>query len=121
MSAAELRAVEPSWEACDVVFDALSRSQSGIVDKGLIDERRAAYETVGGAFDIEAFRADLTAARVNVATSLAIFPGLLNVVFVVAFLQADGLSYAAEAWENLLRTAGTNTAIWAGLLQGQGL
>ena len=121
MSAAELQAVEPSWEACDVVFDALSRSQSGLVDKALIDERRAAYETVDGAFDIEAFRSDLTAGRVNVATSLAIFPGLLNVVFVIAFLQADGLSYAADSWENLLTQVGKNTAIWGGLLQGQGL
>ena len=85
LSAAELDAREVTWEACDVVFDALSRSQSGIIDKSLVDERRAAYQTSEGGFDAEAFEADLAAAGATVAASLAIFPGSLNLVFLVAF------------------------------------
>ena len=117
-TAAELDAQPVSWAACDVVFDALSRSQSGLVDRQVIDERRAAYETADGAFDAEAFAADLFAARRNVVTSLAIFPGSLNLVFLVAFLQADGVEAAGGAWDNLVRTVEANVAIWSSMMGG---
>ena len=87
----ELNARAPTWEACDVVFDALSRSQSGIVDKTIVDERRASWQAADGGFDADAFASDLTSARLNVATSLAIFPGSLNLIFFIAFLQAGGV------------------------------
>ena len=60
--------------ACDVVFDALSRSQSGITDKLGCDERRASYETAQGGFDADAFEEDLARGRANVAKSYAIYP-----------------------------------------------
>lgn len=60
--------------ACDVVFDALSRSQSGITDKLGCDERRASYETAQGGFDADAFEEDLARGRASVARSYAIYP-----------------------------------------------
>ena len=110
----------PSCEACDVVFDALSRSQSGIVDKDVVDGRRRAYETAGCGFDADAFARDLNAARLTVAISLAIFPGSLNLVFLIAFLQADGTTYALGAWANLQAQADRNIDIWTGMVQGSG-
>ena len=114
MSVEALDATPPTWEACDVVFDALSRSQSGIVDKTLIDERRAAYEDADGAFDAAAFAADLSAAKRNILVSLAIFPGSLNLIFLVAYLEADGWAATLDAYDNFLRTVNANLAIWGG-------
>lgn len=119
-TAAELDATAPTWEACDVVFDALSRSQSGLVDKSLINERRAMYETADGAFDANAFAAELADARKNILVSLAIFPGSLNLIFLVAFLEADGVSATLAAYDNMLRTVDANMAIWGAMLGGGG-
>lgn len=119
LSVGDFRAMEPpSWEACDVVFDALSRSQSGIVSRDLIDERRQSYEAGDGGFDADAFAGDLNAARATVAVSLAIFPGSLNLIFLVAFLQADGVAASLTAWDDLLAQVDRNVGIWAGMLQG---
>jgi hypothetical protein len=96
-------------------FDALSRSQSGIVDIGVIDERRGNYEDADGGFDAEAFAADLAAGRGTIAVSLAIFPGTLNLVFLVAFLQADGVSAVLEAWGAASAQVGRNIDLWTGM------
>ena len=50
----------------------------------------------------------------TLATSYAIFPGSLNLVFLVAFLQAGGPTLANEAYLNFLRQCEVNMAIWAG-------
>ena len=118
-TAAELNAVAPTWEACDVVFDALSRSMSGIMDKELIDERRAAYQSeADGSFDAEAFAADLAAGKRTVATSLAIFPGSLNLVFLIAFIQANGLEYVLQAQQDVAAQVAKNVALWSSLFGG---
>lgn len=116
MTAEELNARPPKWEACDVVFDALSRSQSGLIDKTLIDERRAAYENSDGSFAADAFDADLTSGRINIAVGNAIFPGSLNLVFLIGFIQADGWSYALQAYSDLSGTVAANTALWGRML-----
>ena len=117
-TAAALNACPPSWEAADVVFDALSRSQSGIVDKTLVDERRASWQAADGAFDAQAFAADLGAARRSVAVAYAIFPGMLNVVFLIAFVQAGGPQEALAAYEHMLQQMDANMAIWTGMASG---
>ena len=116
----ELDAAPPTWEACDVVFDALSRSQSGIIDKSVIDERRAAYEDDDGSFNVGAFESDLSAAKVNIGVSYAIFPGSLNLIFLVAFLEAGGVDAVLDAWNNLGGQIDRNVAIWTGMASGQG-
>ena len=116
----EVDAAPPTWEACDVVFDALSRSQSGIIDKSVIDERRAAYEEDDGSFNVAAFESDLSAAKVNIGVSYAIFPGSLNLIFLVAFLEAGGVDAVLDAWNNLGGQVDRNVAIWTGMASGQG-
>ena len=120
-TAAALDATPINPLACEIVFDALSRSQSGIIDKAVVDERRAAYERRDGSFDAERFGADLAEAKRNIATSLAVFPGSLNVVFLITFLQADGIQAAHDYFDNFARTVGVNTQIWSDLLSGNGL
>lgn len=109
---------EVSPLACDIVFDALSRSQSGIVDKELVNERRACYETSDGAFDADAFAADLSAAKRATVVASAIFPGSLNLVMLVAYLQCDGVAKTMEAWDGMLETIMANVALWSRMLQG---
>ena len=64
---AEMNALPISPRACDVVFDALSRSQSGITEDEFCDERRAAWQATDGSFDAAAFESDLNAGRRTVA------------------------------------------------------
>jgi len=90
-TAAELDAREISPLACDVVFDALSRSQSGITDKLGCDERRASYETAQGGFDADAFEEDLARGRANVAKSYAIYPGSINLVSLFVYYEYERL------------------------------
>lgn len=87
---AEMNAMEVNPLAAEVVFDALSRSQSGIVDKATCDARRATYETADGAFDAPAFASDLAGARRTILKSYAIYPGSVNLIFGIAFIRADG-------------------------------
>lgn len=115
-TAAELDAEGVSDIACDVVFDALSESKSGIVDKALIDARRASCTTRDGAFDADSFAAHLGAARKNVAVSLAIFPGSMNLIFFVAYLQADGVQATLDAWAQMLSTVAANVELWRGMV-----
>ena len=56
----ELNAEPISPMACEVVFDALARSQSGIVDKQLLAERRAALQRADGSLDREYMERALT-------------------------------------------------------------
>mmetsp|Transcript_24449 Transcript_24449/g.78924 ORF Transcript_24449/g.78924 Transcript_24449/m.78924 type:complete len:201 (+) Transcript_24449:513-1115(+) len=90
-TAAELDAREVSPLACDVVFDALSRSQSGITDKLGCDERRASYETAQGGFDADAFEEDLARGRAIVARSYAIYPGSINLVSLFVYYEYERL------------------------------
>ena len=111
-TAAELDATPPTWEACDVVFDALSRSQSGLVEKSLVAERKAGWETADGGFDADAFARDLATGRSQVAISLCIFPGSLNVIGGITFIQADGISASLDALNQLQATVNGNLALW---------
>ncbi len=81
----------------------------------MIDERKAAYATADGAFDADAFAADLGAAKRNVAVSYAIFPGLLNVVFVAVFLKMGGIDLAIAAGHDVVEQVQANLALWAGM------
>ena len=62
---AELNALPIDPVACDIVFDALSCSQSGITGAEECAARRASYEGPNGAFDPDAFEADLNRGRRN--------------------------------------------------------
>jgi len=83
--------------------------------KKVIDERRALYTRADGGFNADAFAADLSSARSKVALSLAIFPGSLNLVFLVGFFKADGVSAALDAYELFLQQASANLALWSGM------
>eukprot|EP00966_Prymnesium_polylepis_P262655 6066922-Prymnesium_polylepis.1 len=89
-TAAEMNAMEVDPLAANVVFDALARSQSGIVAKDECDARRASYEDAAGAFDADAFASDLTGARWTVVKSYAVYPGSLQLVGLITFVRADG-------------------------------
>ena len=117
-SAAELDATPIDPLACDVVFDALTRSQSGIIDRDEIDAQRAKYQTADGGFDADAFAADVSAAKLNVLVAKAIFPGLLYVIFGVAFIQADGIAKALESVEQIQATINGNMALWGRMAGG---
>ena len=121
-TASELNELPINPLACDIVFDALSRSQSGILDKALIDERKAAYKSpADGAFDVDVFEADLATAKATIATSLAIFPGSLNLIQLIVFFQIDGPSLVQAYLDNFLAQVGTNTAIWGSMMSGGGV
>ena len=96
LTAAEMNQRPVNPLACDVVFDALSRSQSGITDKTLIDSRRAAYQAADGTFDAEGFASDLGLARKNCLVATAIWPGVPFAIFAILFFQVDGVEQAAE-------------------------
>lgn len=112
-TAAELDATPINPLACDVVFDAICRSQSGIVDQDLVDVRRAAYTRSDGGFDADAFAADLSEARGTVVKAWAL-PASANAIFLFAFINAGGLAYAAEAGERVLSVCKANVALWTG-------
>jgi hypothetical protein len=96
LTAAEMNQRPVNPLACDVVFDALSRSQSGITDKTLIDSRRAAYQAADGTFDVDGFASDLGLARKNCLVATAIWPGVPFAIFTLLFFQVDGVEQAAE-------------------------
>ncbi len=115
-SVEEMNARPVSSLACDVVFDALSLSQSGIISRELCDERRAACEAADGSFDTDAFAAQLAQARLVIARSYAIYPGSLWAVQLVVFLQIDGPRLVAEYLEGLVAKMGRNTDMWSQML-----
>ena len=112
----ELSSMEVKPLACDLVFDALSKSQSGIVSKDLIDERRKAYVTADGAFDADAFNSDLNEGRRNVIVSLMIFPGSLNLVGLIAYIKLDGWQMTMDAGGDVMHQMQANVALWGGML-----
>ena len=101
-TAAELNATPLCPLAADVVFDALSTSQSGIIQRELCDERRAAYQAPDGAFEPEAFAADLSYARFTVAKSFAIFPGSTVLLQLGLFIRLDGMGQARDYLDQTL-------------------
>lgn len=103
-TAAELSAKEINPLACEVVFDALSRSESGILDKTLVDERKAAYEAPDGSFDADAFAADLREARKTFMIAKAIWPGSINAIFAIAFFRGGGPEIVSEYVSKVVTT-----------------
>jgi len=112
-SVSELNALPVSPLAVQVVFDALSRSQSGILQRELCDERRASYEDDGGGFDAAAFAADIAAARLTIVRSLCIFPGSVILVQVAVFFKLDGMNQGADYLAKSQSMAADNAALWA--------
>ena len=88
--------------ACDVVFDAVSDGQGGIVDYSLCDERRARYASSDGAFKAEAFETDVRKARQTVAVGYALYPGILNAIFAYVAYRIDAYHSALNAANDLL-------------------
>lgn len=86
-SVSEMNQMAVNPVALDVVFDALSRSQSGILPKAVCDSRRASYELPTGEFDVKTFQNDLATARRTVAQSYAVYPGSLQLVGVATFVK----------------------------------
>lgn len=108
-SVAEMNAMEVNPLALEIVFDALARSQSGIVPKELCDARRASYETDTGEFNEVAFASDLFEARKTVALSYAAYPGFFQVVGLITFVKADGYHFLLDYLERftaVYRTSG---------------
>jgi len=103
----ELNAEPISTLATDVVFDALSVSQSGIVSKTECDARRASYETEDGSFDEEAFAADLNRARGNVIFAYACYPGLLYALQAFVFYKIDGIHKVLDWADRFFGTLAT--------------
>ena len=92
--------------ATDVVFDALSRSNAGILQRELCNERRASYETEEGAFDAEAFSADLFRAKLTVVRAFCIFPGTIYLVQAGLFYKLDGWGQLVAYLEQMVRILG---------------
>jgi len=86
-TAGELNREPISELACDIVFDALCTSQSSIVEKGIADAKRAAFEAADGSFAPDVFGAELNAGRRVIATSYAFFPGSLNAIVLYLFFR----------------------------------
>lgn len=87
--------------AVDVVFDALSESQSGIIDKAECDARRATFETADGSFDAEAFQSSLDAARRKIVLSYALYPGVPNLIFLFLAYRLNAFDAAADSAEDV--------------------
>jgi hypothetical protein len=96
-SAAELDAEPIDPLAAQVVFDALSGSQSGMAPKDACDARRASWEDERGRFAADKFAADLDAARIAVVGAYALFPGFFVAVAAVAAWQVDAPRLLSDA------------------------
>ena len=98
--------------ALDVVFDALMESQGGVLDKGVCDERRAAFDKAasdGGGFDAEAFTEALSRGRRNILLSYAVYPGIPNSIFLLTAIKLDALNtFLLPASQDVLATLRTN-------------
>lgn len=101
-TARELNAEPIDPRAVDVCFDALSASQSGIINREECDERRAGFETADGAFDDVAFADALSTARRNIVLSYALYPGLPNAIFLFLAWRLDAFSGALESADDVL-------------------
>ncbi|KAL1521705.1 hypothetical protein AB1Y20_021360 [Prymnesium parvum] len=78
--------------AVDVVFDALSTAQSGIIQRELCDARRASYVTAGGAFNFESFSNDINTGRRNILIGYCFLPGVPFTLSTLLFIKLDGWS-----------------------------
>ncbi len=120
-SVVEMQALPVNPLAADLCFDALARSQSGIVDKELCQERRLSYETSDGAFAADAFAADLGLAQRNYFGALAIYPGSMYLIGAVVFLQVDGWAQLQDyvyGDGGLLSRITANLALWGRMMGG---
>ena len=110
---AEMNRLPINPAATDVVWDALSRSNSGFIDKEVIDDRRAAFVAPDGSFDLAAFRGDLARAKVTVIQAWCIFPGSIIATQLGIFLKLNGPESAAEYLSASQGMLGDNGAMWA--------
>jgi hypothetical protein len=95
--------------AAEIVFDALSGSQSGIVTTAQCDERRASYVRADGSFDAHAFSSDLVYARRNIVVAYAVYPGLLIATALITAIKMDAFHLVLE-W--LSRSTGSLSRAW---------
>jgi len=100
----ELNSMPINPLATDVIFDALSQGNSGIIQREIADERRASYETPAG-FNLAAFKSDLSAGKVTCVRSYLIFPGTFQLTALGIFFKLDGLGqfqeYLDQTWSIL--------------------
>jgi len=87
---AELNAEPINPQAVEVVFDGLSQSRSGIIQRELCDARRASYTLPSGGFDQEALQKDLDIARRTVVVGYSILPGIPYTTAALLFIKLDG-------------------------------
>jgi hypothetical protein len=115
---AEMNALPISPRACDVVFDALSRSQSGITEDEFCDERRAAWQATDGSFDAAAFESDLNAGRRTVASAYFLFPGLPFIMSNLVWYspKVNGLQLTKDFVEQQSVMMAENAEMWAEVL-----
>ena len=74
-TAAELDAEPIDKLAAEIVFDALSASQSGVCPIDDCNARRASYtDAATGGFDAAAFAAGLRRAKLNICGAYAVYP-----------------------------------------------
>lgn len=86
MTVAEFEAVPVNPNACDVLFDALAQSRSGLIPPATIDQRRNGLFTAEGGFNEAQFRLDLYKARSLVIAAWFMF-GKGNFVWVLVGAQ----------------------------------
>ena len=112
---AEMNAMPINPRACDVVFDALSRSQSGITEEEFCDERRAAWQTADGSFDAAAFEADLSTGRRTIASAYFLFPGIPFIASNLVWYspQVNGLQLTKDLIEQQSVMIAKNADLWA--------
>ena len=106
-TAAELDAEPIDKLAAEIVFDALSASQSGVCPIDDCNARRASYtDAATGGFDADAFAAGLRRAKLNICGAYAVYPGALNLVMLGVAIKLDayhlGLDALQEGKVNLL-------------------
>mmetsp|Transcript_31704 Transcript_31704/g.97052 ORF Transcript_31704/g.97052 Transcript_31704/m.97052 type:complete len:142 (-) Transcript_31704:296-721(-) len=82
--------------------DVCASSQGGIVEYALCDERRASYQRPDGSFDAEAFGSAVNKARRTVAIGYAIYPGILNAIFLYVGYRIDALGIALGAADDFI-------------------
>ena len=115
---AEMNALPISPRACNVVFDALSRSQSGITEEAFCDERRAAWQAADGSFDAAAFESDLNVGRRTVASAYFLFPGLPIVLSNLVWYspKVNGVQLTKDFVEQQSLMLAKNADLWAEVL-----
>jgi len=106
-SCQEMNAMPISEMAIDVCFDALSRSQSGIIQRELCEERRSSYASAeDGGFDAAAFQSDLNSGKLTVVRSFMIFPGSIILVQAGLFYKLDGWHQWIDYYNHMLDVLG---------------